>query len=48
MDLYVEYYLSRGMSIDDFGPNLSFSFLMELTLNMQLLVEWQEEFGQRL
>jgi len=23
---YVEYYLSRGMSIDDFGPNLSFFF----------------------
>jgi methylmalonyl-CoA mutase len=27
MDLhYVEYYLSRGMSINDFGPNLSFFF----------------------
>ncbi len=23
---YVEYYMSRGMSIDDFGPNLSFFF----------------------
>ena len=23
---YVEYYLSRGMNIDDFGPNLSFFF----------------------
>jgi methylmalonyl-CoA mutase len=23
---YVEYYLSRGMSINDFGPNLSFFF----------------------
>jgi methylmalonyl-CoA mutase len=23
---YVEYYISRGMSIDDFGPNLSFFF----------------------
>lgn len=23
---YVEYYLSRGMSLDDFGPNLSFFF----------------------
>src|SRR5204863_8662959 len=23
---YVEYYLSRGLSIDDFGPNLSFFF----------------------
>lgn len=23
---YVEYYLSRGMAIDDFGPNLSFFF----------------------
>ena len=45
---YVEYYLSRGMSIDDFGPNLSFfSFLMELTLSMQLLEELQEEFGQK-
>jgi methylmalonyl-CoA mutase len=26
---YVEYYLSRGMSINDFGPNLSFFFQME-------------------
>ena len=25
---YVEYYLSRGMKIDDFAPNLSFFFLM--------------------
>jgi methylmalonyl-CoA mutase len=23
---YVEYYLSRGMNIDDFAPNLSFFF----------------------
>jgi methylmalonyl-CoA mutase len=23
---YVEYYLSRGMNINDFGPNLSFFF----------------------
>src|SRR5690606_23252561 len=23
---YVEYYLSRGMSVDDFAPNLSFFF----------------------
>ena len=23
---YVEYYLSRGMNIDDFAPNLSLSF----------------------
>jgi methylmalonyl-CoA mutase len=27
---YVEYYLSRGMSINDFGPNLSFFSRMEL------------------
>ena len=27
---YVEYYLSRGMSIDDFGPNLSFFFSLYL------------------
>jgi methylmalonyl-CoA mutase len=35
---YVEYYLSRGMNINDFGPNLSFFFRMVLIQNMQLLV----------
>ena len=33
---YVEYYLSRGMDINDFGPNLSFSFPMVLILNILL------------
>ena len=32
---YVEYYLSRGMNINDFGPNLSFFSQMELIQNMQ-------------
>jgi methylmalonyl-CoA mutase len=31
---YVEYYLSRGMNIDDFAPNLSFSSAMEWILNI--------------
>jgi methylmalonyl-CoA mutase len=35
---YVEYYLSRGMSINDFGPNLSFFFRMELIRSMRLSV----------
>lgn len=34
---YVEYYLSRGMHIDDFAPNLSFSLVMDLILNTRLL-----------
>jgi methylmalonyl-CoA mutase N-terminal domain/subunit len=37
MVTYVEYYLSRGMNINDFGPYHS-SFQMVLILNMQLLV----------
>ena len=34
---YVEYYLSRGMDINKFGPNLSFFSQTVLTLNMLLL-----------
>ena len=33
---YVEYYLSRGMDINKFGPNLSFFSLMGLILSMRL------------
>ncbi len=33
---YVEYYQSRGMNIDDFVPNFSFSSLMVLMQNMLL------------
>jgi len=32
---YVEYYLSRGMDINKFAPNLSFFSLMAKILNMQ-------------
>lgn len=35
---YVEYYLSRGMDINKFGPNLSFFFSNGIDQNMQLLV----------
>ncbi len=43
---YVEYYLSRGMKINDFGPNLSFFFSNGIDRNMPSLVVWPEEFGQ--
>jgi methylmalonyl-CoA mutase len=32
---YVEYYLSRGMNINDFAPNLSFFFSNGMIQNMR-------------
>ena len=45
---YVEYYLSRGMSIDDFGPNLSFFFSNGIDPEYAVIGRVAEEFGQKL
>ena len=44
---YVEYYLSRGMNINDFGPNLSFFFSNGVDLNMLLSVVLRVKFGRK-
>jgi methylmalonyl-CoA mutase N-terminal domain/subunit len=43
---YVEYYLSRGMNINDFGPNLSFFFewVVEYYANRSI---WRVKFGRK-
>ncbi|ETR72369.1 MAG: Methylmalonyl-CoA mutase large subunit [Candidatus Magnetoglobus multicellularis str. Araruama] len=43
---YVEYYLSRGMDIDTFGPNLSFFFPMEWILSIMSLAGLLGGYGQ--
>lgn len=44
---YVEYYVSRGMDINKFAPNLSFSFQTELILNTQYWDVWPGLSGRR-
>ena len=43
---FVEYYLSRGMNIDDFAPNLSFSSRMELIQSMRYWSSRKENLGK--
>ena len=44
---YVEYYLSRGMDINKFGPNLSFFFSNGIDAEYSVLEELLVKFGQK-
>jgi methylmalonyl-CoA mutase len=44
---YVEYYLSRGMSINDFGPNLSFFFLKWSRSEYAVIGRVARKFGRK-
>jgi methylmalonyl-CoA mutase len=44
---YVEYYLSRGMNINDFAPNLSFFFSNGIDPEYAVIGRVAEEFGQK-
>ena len=44
---YVEYYLSRGMDINEFAPNLSFFFSNGIDPEYAVIGRWPVGFGRR-